>query len=145
MTPDTPPQATPEALAALSARAYRHMAPWGARAFAETLARPQALLVADPHAFVLGLVILDEVEILALAADPGQQRRGHASAALARFHARAQARGASRALLEVAAANAPARAFYSRHGYASAGLRRGYYPRPESPADDAVIMARPLP
>jgi ribosomal-protein-alanine N-acetyltransferase len=143
LAPETPE--TPEALAALSARAYRHMAPWSARAFAETLARPHALLIARPHAFVLGLVVADEAEILALAADPARQRQGHAGAALTAFHAAAQARGAARVVLEVAAANAPARAFYSRHGYGAEGLRRGYYPRPDGPADDAVIMARGLP
>lgn len=136
---------TPEALAALSARAYRHMAPWSAQAFAETLARPHALLTATEHAFVLGLVVAGEAEILALAADPDHQRQGAASAALAGFHEAAAARDATRVLLEVAAANTPARAFYSRQGYREIGLRRGYYRRPDQPPDDAVLMDRALP
>lgn len=135
---------TPEALAALSARAYRHMAPWSAQAFADTLARPHALLTATDHAFVLGLVVAGEAEILALAVDPDHQRQGLATATLSRFHAEAAARDATRVLLEVAAANAPARAFYARQGYRETGLRRGYYRRPDEPPDDAVIMDRPL-
>lgn len=99
---------TPETLAALSARAYRHMTPWSARAFADTLARPHALLTCTGHAFALGLVIADEAEILALACDPQVQRQGEGTALLARFHKDAQARGAARIFLEVAAANRPA-------------------------------------
>lgn len=136
---------TPEALAALTARAYRHMAPWSAAQLADTLARPHALLAATDHACVLGTVVADEAEILALAADPDHQRRGEASRALDKFHAAAQARGATRVFLEVAAANAPARAFYSARGYAEAGRRRGYYARPDGTRDDAVIMSRALP
>ncbi len=136
---------TPEALAALVTRAYRHTTPWTAEQFADTLARPHALLAATEHAFVLGTVIADEAEILAVAADPDHLRLGAASRALARFHAEAQDRGAGQVFLEVAAANAPARAFYSRHGYSEIGLRRDYYPRPDGPPDDAVVMSRVLP
>lgn len=136
---------TPETLAALSARAYRHMTPWSAQAFADTLARPHALLTTTAHAFVLGLVVADEAEILALAADPDHQRRGLATAALNRFHAEAGAKGATRVLLEVAAANTAARAFYTQSGYREIGQRRGYYRRPGHAPDDAMLMDRPLP
>lgn len=136
---------TPEALAALAARAYRHMTPWRAEQFAETLARPHALLSCTDHAFVLGTVVADEAEILSLAADPDHQRTGEASRALAAFHVSARDRGADRVFLEVAAANAPARAFYAARGYDEAGLRSGYYARPVGTRDDAVIMTRALP
>ena len=136
---------TPARLADLSARAYRHMRPWTTAQFAETLARPHALLTTSDHAFVLGLVIADQAEILALAADPGFQRRGEAARALDGFHDAAQARGAREVFLEVAAANTGARAFYAARGYAETGLRRGYYPRPDGRRDDAVIMSRALP
>ena len=65
---------TPEVLAALQARAYTHMAPWKARDFADLLARPTTLLCAVPQAFCLGQVVVDEAEILALAADPAHPR-----------------------------------------------------------------------
>ncbi|MBS0124851.1 GNAT family N-acetyltransferase [Thetidibacter halocola] len=136
---------TPEALASLAARAYRHMRPWTEAQFAETLALPHSLLVTRPGAFVLGQIVADEAEILALACDPDHQRQGQASAALDAFHAQALTRGAARTLLEVAAANAPARAFYARHGYAEAGRRKGYYHRPDGTRDDALVMARALP
>ncbi|MBY6115131.1 ribosomal protein S18-alanine N-acetyltransferase [Mameliella alba] len=135
---------TPDTLAEIAARAYRHMTPWTAAQFQATLSRPHALLTTCEHAFVLGTVIVDEAEILALAADPAFQRQGQASRALDSFHRQARAGGATRVFLEVAARNAPARAFYARHGYAETGLRKGYYARPDGPADDAVIMARTL-
>lgn len=136
---------TPEQLAALAARAYRHMRPWSAGQFAATLALPHSVLTTTDHAFALGSVVADEAEILALAADPEVQRQGEASRALAAFHAAAAARGATRCFLEVAAANAPARAFYTARGYAEAGRRRGYYTLPDGRRDDAVVMTRTLP
>ncbi|MEQ5869892.1 GNAT family N-acetyltransferase [Sagittula sp. NFXS13] len=135
---------TPETLADISARAYRHMRPWTAASFADSLANPHALLSHSDHAFVLGLVIAGEAEILALAADPDHQRTGQASVALAAFHADAQKAGAAQVFLEVARSNAPAIAFYERHGYAVAGLRKGYYPQPGGPPDDALVMSRTL-
>ncbi|WP_417206166.1 GNAT family N-acetyltransferase [Antarctobacter sp.] len=136
---------TPETLAALTRRAYRHLTPWSAEQFEQTLSGRFSLLASTEHAFVLGQIIADEAEILALAADPDRQRTGEATRALTDFHAQATARGATRVFLEVAAANAPARAFYTRQGYAEVGLRRGYYPRPDGTRDDAVIMSRALP
>ncbi|MFW2588814.1 GNAT family N-acetyltransferase [Sagittula sp. SSi028] len=135
---------TPEQLAEISARAYRHMTPWTARAYAETLARPHALLAATDHAFVLGLVIADEAEILAVASDPDHQRCGQASAALAQFLGTAQKRGAAQVFLEVARSNIPAIAFYETKGFAHAGTRKGYYPQAEGPAVDALVMTRTL-
>jgi ribosomal-protein-alanine N-acetyltransferase len=136
---------TPETLADIAARAYRHMTPWSAAQFTATLSGPHALLTHGPHAFVFGQVVADEAEILALAADPAHQRRGQASAALTLFHAAALGRGAGRVFLEVAAENAPAIGFYIRHGYARTGLRRGYYTRPGGLRDDALILTRALP
>lgn len=136
---------TPEQLADLCARAYSHMAPWSAQAFADTLALPYSQLTATDHAFVLGQIIAGEAEILALAADPDHQRQGHATLTLLKFHADAQNQGADRIFLEVASRNAPARRFYEHHGYTEVGRRKAYYPQADGPADDAVVMTRPLP
>ncbi|WP_425071382.1 ribosomal protein S18-alanine N-acetyltransferase [Sagittula sp. S175] len=135
----------PDALALIAARAYTHQAPWSAQAFADTLARPHALLTASDHAFVLGTVVADEAEILALAVDPDHQRQGHAHRVIEQFHADAQKRGASRVFLEVASRNTPAQALYAAHGYTQAGWRKGYYPQPDGPADDALVLTRNLP
>lgn len=135
---------TPSELAALSARAYRHMQPWSEADFAATLSHPTALLTPGDGAFVLGRVIVDEAEILALATDPDRQRRGQGRAVLAAFERQAAARGAVTVFLEVAAANLPARGFYSACGYTETGRRRGYYRTPEGGRDDALLMAKAL-
>ncbi|MDJ0822556.1 MAG: GNAT family N-acetyltransferase [Paracoccaceae bacterium] len=136
---------TPDALAALSARAYRYMAPWSAQAFADTLTRPTSLLKTSDHAFVLGQVVADEAEILALAADPAHQRQGEATTALQAFHKAASARGAQKVFLEVSAENAPAIRFYQSHGYSERGRRKAYYRLQVGQTADALIMARDLP
>ena len=131
-------------LAALSSRAYTHMEPWGERAFAGTLEQPSSLLVTEPGGFVLGRVVLDEAEILALATDPAVQRQGVARRLLAAFEAQAAARGAAQVFLEVAAANAPAQGFYSACGYTLTGRRKGYYRHADGRRDDALLMSRAL-
>ncbi|MCA0939712.1 ribosomal protein S18-alanine N-acetyltransferase [Salipiger pacificus] len=133
-----------EDLAALSARAYIHMQPWSASAFAGTLEQPASLLVSEAGGFVLGLVVLDEAEILALATDPAQQRQGLGRRLLQAFEVAAQARGAETVFLEVAAANIPAQAFYSACGYTLSGRRKGYYRHADGSRDDALLMRRAL-
>lgn len=135
---------TPDALAAIAAAAYAHATPWSARDFAEALALPRTLLATADTAFVLGQVIAGEAEILALATRPEAQRSGAASRALEDFEAQARDRGAVEVFLEVAEDNAPARAFYTRHGYGVTGRRKGYYPRRDGPAADALLMHKAL-
>ena len=55
--------------------------------------------------------------------------------------AAASARGATSVLLEVRSDNAPAIAFYRRHGFERIAVRRGYY-QPEGA--DAWVMRRSL-
>ncbi|WP_338092573.1 ribosomal protein S18-alanine N-acetyltransferase [Salipiger mangrovisoli] len=131
-------------LAALSARAYAHMEPWSARAFAGTLEQPGHLLVGEAGGFVLGMVVLDEAEILALATDPAVQRQGLGRRLLATFEQEAAARGATQVFLEVAAANAPALGFYEACGYRVTGRRKAYYRHADGSRDDALLMCRAL-
>ena len=102
------------------------------------------LLLEDARAFALIRVVADETELLTIATHPAHQRQGLARALMAGWLAEAAQRGARRAFLEVAHDNAPARALYGACGFAECGLRRGYYARPDSPAADAVVMARPV-
>lgn len=135
---------TPEALAALQARAYEYMAPWVAADFAALLAQDGTRLFSRPNGFVLARFALDEGEILALATDPAHQRQGIASGLLGDLQKAATTEGVRRIMLEVAARNAPAQAFYTRHGYREIGLRRAYYRLPDGRQDDARVMARDL-
>lgn len=133
------------ALARLHGRCFTLPPPWSESAFVGLLAQPGVFLRTDPTGFVLGRVILDEAELLTLAVDPVARRQGIGRRLLHAFTTEAAARGATRAFLEVAAANAPARALYAGAGWAGAGLRRGYYRSADGAADDALILARALP
>jgi ribosomal-protein-alanine N-acetyltransferase len=96
--------------------------------------------------FILVRVAADEAEILTLAVAPERRRQGAGHALLAAAAAQAAGCGADRMILEVASSNAPARALYRRLGFRQTGLRKAYYrPFAGAPAEDALILAAPLP
>jgi len=131
-------------MAAIHAAAYRQGRPWSEAEFRDLIAAPLVFALGDARAFALIRVVADETELLTIATHPAHQRQGLARALMAGWQAEAAQRGARRAFLEVAHDNAPARALYGACGFAECGLRRGYYARPDSPAADAVVMARPV-
>jgi len=91
----------------------------------------QALL-----AMASGWLVVDELHITALAVDPDQRRCGLGLQVLNALLAEGRQQGALHATLEVAAGNRAAVALYARAGFATAGLRRGYY----RSGDDALIQ-----
>ena len=97
-----------------------------------------------PVGFALTRLILDEAELLLLAAHPKQRRAGIGSALLRSVQADITTRGAKRLHLEVRANN-PAVAFYTRHGFAKVGERRAYYRGADGVQRDAHTYARDLP
>lgn len=135
---------TPEALAGLHAAAFAPARGWSASEFEGFLADPACLLLSRPGGFALARQTLDEAELLTIATDPARRRRGTARTLLAELAAALAARGAGVLFLEVAEANAAARALYAGTGFAEVGRRRGYYPRPDGPACDALILRRAL-
>lgn len=52
--------------------------------------------------------------------------------------------GATRAFLEVAATNSPARALYAAEGWEQVGQRPRYYTAPDGSRPDALVLARDL-
>ena len=78
----------------------------------------------------------EEAELLNLGVDPAWRRKGVASALL---DALTQAAGGE-IFLEVAEPNEAAIALYLRHGWVSAGMRRGYYAQGRI---NAVVMKKP--
>lgn len=147
--------------------------PWTERDFAQLLAAPGTFLVTSPPsscrecsgespgpdpereaepatsaaqnllAFALGRVTLDEAELLTLAVDPDARRKGLGRAVLSAFETQASDRGATRAFLEVADTNQPARALYAASGWAMTGARPNYY-RTTDGRIDAILMGRSL-
>lgn len=136
---------TPADLAALHAVCFLSPRPWSAAEFVALTGRADTFLLTESQGFLLGRVVAGEAELLTLAVAPVARRQGTARRLLARFQAEAMARSAETAFLEVSAANAPARALYATAGWAEAGLRRGYYRRPEGGAEDALILTLDLP
>lgn len=94
--------------------------------------------------FILARVIAEEAEILTLAVAPRARRRGLGRALVEAAAAQAVARGARAMFLEVAAGNAAAIGLYEGAGFQRVGLRRGYYAKSEGPAEDALVLRRPL-
>ncbi len=135
---------SPEACAALHARAFASPPPWSAAAFAATLADPAAFLLTRPGALLVGRAAAGEAELLTLATDPAARRQGHARALLAAFEAHALGRGAVAAFLEVAEDNTGARALYAGAGWVQAGRRPGYYRRPGAAPAAALILRKAL-
>ena len=120
--------------------------PWGEGQLLSELESPAArLFVAEDEGDVLGFAVFQlaagEASLYALNVDPAARRKGVGAALLEGALAALKAEGADQCFLEVRAANAPALALYRRLGFASAGVRRGFY---RDPPDDAVVMTLTL-
>lgn len=136
---------TPEALAALHARAFTTPRPWSAEEFSGWLVDPLAFLLLEGDAgFLLGRAVAGEAELLTVAVAPEARGRGLGQRLVSRFLYQARLRGAEVAFLEVAEDNAPARAVYSKAGFTESGRRRGYYRSPGGHPVDALVMRRVL-
>lgn len=135
---------TPDALAALHAACFTSPRPWSAQEFTDLLSNRLVFLLTEPGGFLMGRVIADEAEVLTIAVDPTLRQQGIGARLMARFLTESAARGAVSAFLEVAEGNSPARALYTRAGFAESGRRRGYYQRTDGTPDDALVMTRAL-
>lgn len=135
---------TPDALAALHAACFTSPRPWSAQEFTDLLSNRLVFLLTEPGGFLMGRVIADEAEVLTIAVDPTLRQQGIGARLMARFLTESAARGAVSAFLEVAEGNTPARALYTRAGFAESGRRRGYYQRTDGTPDDALVMTRAL-
>jgi ribosomal-protein-alanine N-acetyltransferase len=123
--------------------------PWTGQAFAELMAMPgSAGFLAVKDGQPAGLILLQmqppDAEVLTLGVLPGSRRQGLAAALLRRALDLARQTGASRLLLEVAADNGPALAFYRHQGFRLLGRRSRYYRRAPGPAVDAEVLCLPL-
>lgn len=81
----------------------------------------------DLVAFVAFLRCVDEAELLMIAVDPREQRRGHAQRLLAEAISRVRNAGVERIFLEVETTNESALALYQRFGFVQLYRRLNYY------------------
>ena len=135
---------TTEEMAALHARVMTTPRPWTAEEFQGLLVSANVFAVGDRDGLAIGRAVFDEAELLTLAVDPGQRRKGIGRACLAAFEEVSRARGAGTAHLEVAADNAPAIALYEGSGYVRSGVRAGYYRTPDGRRIDALVYRKSL-
>ena len=128
-------------LAAIHAAAFPPAEHWKAPAIAAQLSLPGGFGLFDPTGgMVLGRIVADEAEILALAVIPARRRAGLGGALLAAAESHCGVAGGRVVFLEVAETNAAARALYGACGYREIGRRTRYYPD----GTDALVLARPL-
>ena len=133
-----------EMLARIHAVAFEE--PWNADAIAVLIASPLVFALqagAPPIGFILARSVAGEAEILTLAVDPSDRRRGVGCALVEAAAATALAAGAQTLWLEVAQDNTPARSLYARAGFEQVGRRPAYYRRPGGPVD-ALLLRRHL-
>lgn len=117
------------AMAAIHAASFPPRERWGEDAMRLQLELPGAFGLIDARGgFVLARVAADEAEILSIAVMPKARRVGLGRTLLTAAIAEARARGAAAVFLEVAAANAAARALYAQAGFREVGTRPNYYP-----------------
>lgn len=118
---------------------------WPASAFHALLQIPGtlALVMLDdgrPVGFVVARSVVDEAEIITIGVLPDHQRRGHARGLMEGVCRHTVAAGVTSLFLEVSAVNVAARTLYERLGFTVVGRRKGYYERPDGPADDALVL-----
>ncbi len=137
---------TPARMAAIHAAAFAGKGQvWTEAEIAELRAMATTDFVATGNeGFVLLRIIPPEAEILTLAVDPAAQRRGLGAILVDVAAALVAGRGVETLFLEVAEDNTAARALYQKTGFTETGRRKGYYPRPEAPAADALVLSRGL-
>lgn len=135
---------TPAAMAALHTSAFTTPRPWSEAEISDLLASPLVFALTEPAGFLLGRVVAGEAELLTVAVAPDQRRTGLGRRLVTSFLTEAARRGAESVFLEVAEANAPARALYAASGFQPAGRRRAYYQRPDGGTEDALILVRTL-
>jgi len=143
MTPALGPAGTAhaEALATIHAAAFPPGERWESSAMALHMAQPGGFaFIAAVGGLVLARVAADEAEVLTLGVAPGARRAGLGRALLQHAMAEAARRGAASMVLEVAEANAAARALYAASGFVAVGSRRGYYPG----GGDALVLRAAL-
>ncbi len=131
-----------DAIEEIERRAYP--TPWSRSMFASELAKPTSICLGafegdDLIGYVVNSRYVDAWHVMNVAVDPRHQRRGVATALLARLFeltADDERRGYT---LEVRISNEEAIRLYEKLGFEPRGIRRGYY---TDNREDALIMWR---
>lgn len=153
MTPNAPPPLRLLAIEdageahALHALCFDPAETWSTKAFEESLALASTLgLAAADDDTLSGMILVQrtppDAEILTIAVHPARRRQGLARALLNGAAQLLGGYGVDKLLLDVAADNAPALAFYKTQRFTIDGRRRNYYSRRSGGQVDALLLSR---
>lgn len=136
-----------DTLLPIEEQAYVH--PWTRGNFQDAMVAGYEiqLLVNAQHqllGYFVAMQVLDEVHLLNITVNPAHQRQGWARVLLDALSLWARGKQAQWIWLEVRDSNARAREVYVKHGFAEVGLRKNYYPNPNGPRENAVLMSLKL-
>lgn len=134
-------------LAQLHALAFRSEDAWTADAFSGLLSQTSTRAIGikcgeDLAGFILVQFVRPEAEILTLATVPEFQRRRLAQNLMQMAESELRHDDLEKWLLDVAADNHPAIAFYQKIGFQEDGRRPGYYNRLAGKPVDAILMSK---
>lgn len=106
---------------------------WSSQSFAELLAFDGMIgwrmeVEGRNVAFILGRIIIDEVELLTLAVSSRHRRSGLGEALVRQFASTAREKGGIKVLLEVSEHNEAAIKLYAKTGFRAISRRWNYYP-----------------
>jgi [ribosomal protein S18]-alanine N-acetyltransferase len=131
-----------DAIESIEQRAYP--TPWSRSMFASELAKPTSICLGafegdDLLGYVINSRYVDAWHVMNVAVDPDRQRRGVATALLARLFELTRDDERRGYTLEVRVSNRGAIRLYEQLGFEARGVRRGYY---TDNREDALIMWR---
>ena len=133
------------AVMAIESRAY--LAPWSSGNFIDSLAAGYlAFVLRDDVSmelvgYFLAMKGVDEMHLLNITVAEDRQGQGLARLMLDRLCQVCREQACPQLWLEVRFGNQRARDIYKRYGFAEVGLRKRYYPMPNGPREDAVLMS----
>ena len=131
-------------LAKIHYKAFTKERSWGAIEFENLIEQPGVFLISQSECFVMGRLVVDELEILTVACAPSHQNQGYARAVVSKLLHKAACNGGLLGFLEVASDNMPAISLYEGLGFAQVGLRKGYYKRIDGASFDALVFSKKL-
>ncbi len=137
------------AMAELHGAAFPASEAWSVSAFSDMMRQSSTqaegiFANAELQTLLLVQFVAGEAEILTLATAPDARRRGLAQQALDGMEKKLAPLGLTKWLLDVAADNTGARAFYDKLGFQVDGRRAKYYKRLEGTPVDAILMSKPV-
>ena len=129
-------------LQAIEQRAYSH--PWSQAIMRDTFRAGTpctGLLDEAGHiaAYAFVLTAVGEAQVLNITVQPERQGQGLGRRLMQHILDSARQQGCTQVLLEVRRSNKPARLLYESLGFATLGVRKGYYPQHEG-REDALVL-----